>query len=123
MGERDRTIELPLPSKVTALVYESTSEPGTWVISVHVEALDVETKQPGIFATTWRGADEPTDSDVAEAMIEMLAHEIREQLGLDPHDRNSVDAGSDTLRRIDGVIVDRDTNPLDVMYDLLTSKQ
>jgi hypothetical protein len=88
MAEEAETIELRLPTKATILVYPSSESPGDWLVKANVEAIDVATGQPGCFTTTlkWHGA-KPPRGEIAQTMINMVAHEICEQLGLDPHTR------------------------------------
>lgn len=83
----DRMIELRMPKHCKVHVFRSTdpaNDPGTWIIKAEVEALDVDTGKLGFFATTWRGG-EPSLEDVAQTVVNMLAHEVAENLGLDPH--------------------------------------
>ena len=82
------TITLRLPTKAEILVYPSQERPGDWVVKANVEAIDIQTGQPGHFTTTlrWHGGPPPRN-EIAQAMINMLAHEVCEQLGLDPHTR------------------------------------
>lgn len=82
------TIKLNMPTSCTVLVYPSQEHPGEWIIKCGVEALDVETGEPDHFSTTWQGVGQsgpPSRETIAQTVIDMFAHEIREQLGLDPH--------------------------------------
>lgn len=81
MIPRDQLVEIRLPSRCAVTLRRDDPD---WVIEISVEAIDVETGGPGTFRTIWRGA-EPSDSDVVMAICNALVHEVREQLGLDPH--------------------------------------
>lgn len=87
---KDETIELKLPERCAVLVYASQEHPGDWVIKVNIQAVDVETGGLGDFSTTWVGGP-PSRDDVASAVANMLVHEIREQLGCNPHGLPDVD--------------------------------
>jgi hypothetical protein len=77
-------IEVPLPTSCKVLVYPSTQFPGERVIKVMVEASDVETGKPGGFDVTWT-VKHLNRREIADAVIDMIKHEVEEQLALDPH--------------------------------------
>jgi hypothetical protein len=81
-------IELRLPTRAEIVVRPSQDQPGDWVVEANVESIDVQTGAPGRFTTTlpWHGGPPPR-CEIAQAMINMLAHEVCEQLGIDPHAR------------------------------------
>jgi hypothetical protein len=81
------TIAVRMPESCDVLVYPSTEEPGTWKTQVHLRAADVTDPagELSTFGSTWQSPHAPTLEDVAKQVIDMLAHEVREQLGLNPH--------------------------------------
>lgn len=81
---KEETIEIDLPKKCTVLVFESMETPGTWIIKANICARDVETGDDGYFTTLWQGG-KPSRRDVLATLVNMLRHELAEQLGLDPH--------------------------------------
>lgn len=64
-------------------------EDGSWVARVDVEAFDVSAGDIRHFKTTWRGRRPDTERGEREVIAltikNALAHEVQEQLGLDPH--------------------------------------
>ena len=91
MNPEGETIVIRLPTNAEILVYPSQEHPGDWLVSANVEAIDVTTGRPSHFSTRlkWHGGPPPR-GEIAQTMINMLAHEICEQLGLDPHMRLSL---------------------------------
>ena len=82
-------LEVRMPSRCRVIAHPSTEFPGEWKITCFIEAVDVLTGQPAEFTTRWRGL-QPTMADVARVVKNMFAHEIEEQLGLEPHDRQTL---------------------------------
>lgn len=80
-----RTLRIQLPADVVVLSYPSKERRGTWVSKVILTAEDVETKGIGYFSQQMQSSSPPTDRDVATLVVEMLRHEVHEQLRLEPH--------------------------------------
>lgn len=83
-----RTLRIELPADVVVLSYPSKQAHlrGTWTSKVILAATDVETKQPGYFSQEVGTDHPPTDREIATFVLEMLRHEVHEQLGLKPHE-------------------------------------
>lgn len=79
------TIKLPESCKVS--VTRNIEDPTAWVIECRICSLDVETGEIAEFKTTQPWGTEPTMTEVANTVKVMLNHEVREQLGLDPHNK------------------------------------
>lgn len=80
----NQTIAVTLPTKCTVMVYKSDEHTG-WNTVVTVEAIDVETLVPGNFGSTWKWESEPTKDQIRRHVVDFLDHEVRHQLGMDPH--------------------------------------
>lgn len=78
------TIEIVMPSKVTVLVYPSSTGPH-WVSHVIIQTADTETGDDGYFGSEWKHPAQPSTAVIAEHVALMMTHEIEEQLGLNPH--------------------------------------
>ena len=85
-GEVNWTRKLSMPSEVTVLVFASDAEPGTWFVKVNANAVDVATGKMDFFGSTVRVGAYPSPEDVATIVTNWLDHEVREQLGLKPHE-------------------------------------
>ena len=81
---KDETIQVQVPSGLDVMVYRSSYK-NDWVSHVVVNAVDVETGGPGYFGSEWRYPEKPTREQIREHVMDMLDHEVRHQLGLDPH--------------------------------------
>jgi hypothetical protein len=81
----EQTVDVPLlGTTVQLMIYRSQEHPGKWYVKATIDAVDVETGEPNSFTTTWLGKD-PTRETVASVIADIITHEVREQLGLDPH--------------------------------------
>lgn len=81
------TFKIRLPESCEVLVYPSDEKPGHWVVKCHVRAVDVTDPNGAVadFSTTLPYGTTPTTDEVELVIRNMLAHEVKEQLGLDPH--------------------------------------
>lgn len=84
MIDVSETISIRSPNSITVLVYKSDNAP-TWVTKVIVEAICVETDKPETFSKIFESDVKPSRQELADLVVEMLAHEVAEQLGLGPH--------------------------------------
>lgn len=73
-----------LPSECSVAVFEYDNR---WVVKVNIEVPDVCDVGRGMsqFATEHYFANKPSWREIADTIIERLAHEVEEHLGLDPH--------------------------------------
>lgn len=83
-GERPETIRIAVPSAINVLVYKSIQKP-CWLSKVMIHAIDVETGERGMFGSEWEHPEKPTREKIREQIVDMLDHEVRHQLGMDPH--------------------------------------
>jgi len=79
-----RNVTISLPSRVIVMVYKSSQHSG-WNTHAMMDAVDVVTGETGSFGSTDQHANEPTQREIADHVIEQLRHEVEEQMGLDPH--------------------------------------
>ncbi len=84
--DSDETIEIAMPMAVTVLVYKSETKPG-WITKVMLTTTCVETGEPDTFAQTTESPAKLSRQELADIVVDMLAHEVAEQLGLGPHQR------------------------------------
>lgn len=83
ISDEGETLEVPLPSKLHVLVFPSID--GGWRLKLSAITVDVDTKLEGYFGTSASFAEKPTREQIAVELDRWLAHEVREQLGLEPH--------------------------------------
>ena len=81
---KNETIVIPVPTNIEVLVYKSEMR-GDWVSHVILTAKDVEDGEVGTFGSEWRSPEKPTREQIREHIVDMLDHEVRHQLGMDPH--------------------------------------
>lgn len=96
-------LHFPLPTKCRYWTYYDQDD---WVVRVAVDAPCVATGEPGVFRTVWRGRRPDTargELEIISQTIEAaLKHEVREQLGLDPHSRTPYGHGCTDGRHVAG---------------------
>jgi hypothetical protein len=78
------SIEVPVPTSCSVIVYPSTEFPGEFYIKASVETVDVVTGEHDAFTSTWRGV-RPTRGEIVTTIVDILRHEVEEHLDLDPH--------------------------------------
>jgi hypothetical protein len=72
------------------MIYQSQEHLGKWYVKATIEAVDVDTGELSGFTSTWLGVN-PTRETIASVIGDIITHEVREQLGLDPHDVKCAD--------------------------------
>ncbi len=80
----DETIEIPPPKAITVLVYWSSTR-AKWISKVLISAADIKSGEHGFFSNETESDSKPSRQELADQVVELLAHEVSERLGLNPH--------------------------------------
>lgn len=80
----DETIAIPMPTGLDVTIYYSSAK-DDWVSHVILKTKDVENGNDGFFGSEWRWKAKPTRDQIRAHIVDMLDHEVRHQLGMDPH--------------------------------------
>ena len=83
VAPQNETLTIPMRD-VEVLVYQPEGA-DHWVSKVILRAKDVETGEDGYFGSEWTYSMKPTREQIREHVVDMLDHEVRHQLGFDPH--------------------------------------
>lgn len=85
-GDPDTQFSVYMPQYCHVLLYAPDKQHEGWRVVVKVRTVDVTTDEFADFETRWDGGlTRPTQVEIAQVIINMLAHEVQEQLGLNPH--------------------------------------
>lgn len=84
---RTCTLTVQMPSRCTVLTFPSQECPGKWKTKVMITACDVDDPEAktGEFGNIQYYDHDPTQDELREQIVDMLDHEVRHQLGMDPH--------------------------------------
>lgn len=92
-GDPDRVFLVEMPRTCRVEIYRPEAEDEDWRVVVKLRAIDVKTDDFAVFQTRWSTTHEPTRDEIAQVVINALAHEAQEQLGIDPHNSGVVIPG------------------------------
>ena len=80
-----KNITIMMPKEFILMVYPSQEQPGTWLAQVSAETKDVIDGEIGYFGSKLRYDHEPTIDELRAQAVDFFDHEVREQLGMNPH--------------------------------------
>lgn len=84
-SDQDETIYIVPPEAISVLVYWSESR-ARWISKVLLTAVSLDTQSTEVFSQESDSPTKPSRQEVADQVVEMFAHEVAEQLGLNPHE-------------------------------------
>lgn len=92
-GDPDQSLIVGMPRDCRVDIYCPDDQHEEWRVVVKIKAIDVKTDEFAVFQTRWSTTHEPTQVEITQVVINALAHEIQEQLGINPHNSGIVVPG------------------------------
>lgn len=82
------TIKILLPSTCEVLVYAKSDGSG-WISKCIIQTKDVQPGEDDYFSSEWEWEVKPSRERIALHVEDQFKHEVREQLGLKPHEETN----------------------------------